>query len=222
VRTRVGGRGLDTCPDEFRSLREIILDGRYLTNVEVIRVRRDGTPIELSLAASPLRDAAGPIVSILAVAIDVTERKRAEAALQASEERFKRLADNAPDVIYRHRLLPSPRTEYVSPGVRALAGYAPEEFYDDPELITRVIHPDDRHLLEEAIRGEIPSGKPVLVRWLRRDGATLWTEIRNVLVHDEDGAQATMGERRTETRMLLMSGYPNEVIEREAFSAPQG
>jgi PAS domain S-box-containing protein len=178
--------------EEFRALRQLVLEGRCLTNVEVTRVRRDGTSVELSLGASPLRDSSGRIASILAVAVDITERKRAEAALQASENRFKRLAENAPDVIYRHRLLPSPRTEYVSPAVRALAGYAPEEFYEDPELISKVIHPDDRHLLDEAVRGEIPSGKPVLVRWLRRDGTVLWTEIRNVLVRDEQGAIAAL------------------------------
>jgi two-component system cell cycle sensor histidine kinase/response regulator CckA len=174
--------------DEFRSLRQLILEGRRLTNVEIVRAGRGGTPIEASLAASPLRDREGRVVSILAVAIDITERKRAQAALQASEDRFKRLAENAPDVIYRHRLLPSPRTECVSPAIRVLAGYAPEEFYEDPGLIARLTHPDDRHLLEKAARGEIPSGKPILVRCVRRDGGTLWTETRNVLVRDEQDA----------------------------------
>jgi PAS domain S-box-containing protein len=205
-REEVVGRPAPLVPpdrqEEFRSLRQLILEGRYLTNLEVTRVRRDGTPVELSLAASPLRDSSGRIVSILAVAVDITERKQAQAALQASEDRFKRLAENAPDVIYRHRLLPSPRTEYVSPAVRALAGYAPEEFYENPELIARVIHPDDRHLLDEAVRGEIPSAKPVLVRWLRRDGTTLWAEIRNVLVRDEQGA------------LVALEGISRDVTER--------
>jgi PAS domain S-box-containing protein len=189
--------------EEFRALRQLILDGRSLTNLEVTRVRRDGTPIELSLAASPLRDRGGRIVSILAVAVDITERKRAEAALQASEDRFKRLAENAPDVIYRHRLLPAPRTEYVSPAVHALTGYSPEEFYEEPELIARIVHPEDRHLLVEAARGEIPPGKPLLLRWLRRDGTTLWSEIRNVLVRDEHGA------------VVALEGISRDVTERK-------
>jgi two-component system cell cycle sensor histidine kinase/response regulator CckA len=207
-RDEVVGRPAPLVPperqDEFRALRQTILEGRSLTNVEVTRVRSDGTPIELSLAASPLRDEAGRVASILAVAIDVTERKRAEAALAASEERFKRLAENAPDVIYRHRLLPSARTEYVSPAVHALCGYSPEEFRSDPELLGRLIHPDDRHLAEEAVRGEIPSGKPVVVRWLRRDGTTLWTEVRNVVVRDDQGAA------------VALEGIARDVTERTA------
>jgi PAS domain S-box-containing protein len=147
------------------------------------------------------------VTSILAVGVDITERKRAQAALQESEARFKRLAENAPDVLYRHRLRPSPRTEYISPAVHALAGHSPDEFYADPDLISRVIHPDDRHLLGEAERGEIPSGKPVLVRWLRPDGATLWTEIRNVLVRDEQGTMVALeGIARDVTERILAEG----------------
>jgi PAS domain S-box-containing protein len=188
--------------DEARGLRELVLRGQHLTNVEVRCVRRDGTPVDLSLAASPLRDADGQVVSILVMAADITERKRAEEALRESEDRFKRLAENAPDVIYRHRLWPSPRTEYVSPGVHAVIGYSPDDFYADPALIFKVIHPEDQHLVAKAARGEIPSGKAVVVRWRKRDGSALWTEIRNVLVRDEQG------------RVVAFEGISRDITER--------
>ncbi len=173
--------------DEFRALRQRVLAGQLVTDLEVSHVRRDGSPLELRLAASPLRDPEGRVVAILAVALDATARKRAEKELRESESRFKRLAENAPDVVYRHRLRPSPCTEYVSPAVQAVVGYAPEEYYADPGLIERIIHPDDRHLLEEAARGRIAAGEAVLVRWCRRDGSIAWTEMRSVFLRDAQG-----------------------------------
>jgi PAS domain S-box-containing protein len=108
-------------------------------------------------------------------------------ALARSESRFKRLAENAPDVIFRHRFRPSPQTEYVSPAARALVGYAPEDFYADPTLIERIIHPDDRHLLQEVALDLAPSRGIDMVRWIRRDGSMLWSDIRHVLLRDERG-----------------------------------
>ncbi len=113
------------------------------------------------------------------------QRKRAEEALRESEERFRRLSDNAQDIIFRIDLVPSPRFTYVSPAVRML-GYPPEELYADPELIFKAVSPEDAHLLEEMERGIVRS-EPVAVRWVRRDGGTVWTELRNVAIADEAG-----------------------------------
>jgi PAS domain S-box-containing protein len=55
------------------------LSGRTLEGLDVRRVRKDGSRIDLSLSAAPLRNAAGAVTGAMAVYVDVTERKRAEA-----------------------------------------------------------------------------------------------------------------------------------------------
>ena len=70
---------------EFASFRERISMGLTLNGVEVRRQRRDGTPIDYSIYASPLYDAEGRPVGNIAVLVDMTEHRRAEDALRESE-----------------------------------------------------------------------------------------------------------------------------------------
>jgi PAS domain S-box-containing protein len=114
-------------------------------------------------------------------------RRQAEEGLRESEDRFRRLAENAPDLIYRYRLLPEPRFEYVSPAAAAITGYSPEDHYADPDLGRKLVHPDDRVLLEETTRDPGGPAGPVILRWIRRDGRVIWTEQQNVAIRDEKG-----------------------------------
>ena len=54
--------------------------------------------------------------------------------LSAAQQRYRRLAENAPDIVFRYELSPPARFVYVNPTVAAVTGYAPEEFYADPDL----------------------------------------------------------------------------------------
>ncbi|PYS28175.1 MAG: hypothetical protein DMG11_13635, partial [Acidobacteria bacterium] len=83
-----------------------------------------------------------------------TDRARALTALRESEARFRRLAENARDIIYRYRLRPTPGFEYVSPAITNITGYTPEEHYSDPELILKATHPEDRWVVEEIMSGK--------------------------------------------------------------------
>ena len=107
--------------EEFRQFREWIRSGKTLDGIEVQRRKRDGTPIDYSIYASPLHDAEGRIVGNIAVLVNITERKRAEEKLRESEQKFRSLAESSPDNIIRYDK--NARVMYVNHNVDLTVGY---------------------------------------------------------------------------------------------------
>src|SRR5581483_1315480 len=91
------------------------------------------------------------------------------------------------DMIYRYRILPSRGFEYVSPSVKSLTGYLPEDFYAAPDMAKRLTLAEDQPLLEESARVARSVQESLRLRWRRRDGTAVWTEQRYVRVFDAEG-----------------------------------
>lgn len=102
--------------------------------------------------------------------------------LRISEERFRLLAENAQDVIYRLRLGSALKFDYVSPAACKIIGYTPEEYYSNPDLAFKVVIPEDRDLFNAYLQTPDFS-KPLLLRWQHKNGRIIWVEQRNVPVY---------------------------------------
>jgi PAS domain S-box-containing protein len=127
---------------------------------------------------------------------------RGRSDLEASEERYRMLAERSQDVVYRMRVSPNPGFDYVSPAIAALTGHTPAEHYADPALGRDLIHPDDRQLLYRAALDS--DDRPVLVRWCLPDGMTRWTEHLVTPVRDASGQLlAIEGSARDVTARVL-------------------
>jgi len=115
--------------------------------------------------------------------------------LAKSEQRYRMLADNARDLIFRYRLHPEHVCTYTSPSSSNLLGYSPEEYYADADLPFKIVHPEDRPILERIREGrEVPSA--YTLRWLHRDGQLVWMDTRMTLVHNPDGSLEIIGISR--------------------------
>ncbi len=125
-------------------------------------------------------------------------------ALTRSESRFRMLAENASDLVFRYTLQPTPGFEYINPASAEMLGYGPEEFYSDPELPFRIVHPEHRDEIIGYFKGK---RCPALhnARWIHKTGQVIWIEIRSSYVKDDAGnAIALEGIARNITKRMGM------------------
>jgi diguanylate cyclase (GGDEF)-like protein/PAS domain S-box-containing protein len=78
--------------DELAGLLESVARGEHVDHYETVRMRKDGSLIDVSLAVSPIRNGEGTLIGASTIARDVTERKQAEMELRRSNEDLERFA----------------------------------------------------------------------------------------------------------------------------------
>ncbi len=168
-----------------RAIAELGGDELKSSQLEKRYIHKDGSVLWVRVVISSIRSATDDHALSISMVEDISEWKAVEAALAESEGRFRRLVENAPDIIYSIRLRPEPAIEYLSPSIEGVSGYAPEEFYDDPDLLRRLILPEDMGTFVSITRSTSPSNETL--RWRHKDGHTIWTEMSVVPILDEQG-----------------------------------
>jgi PAS domain S-box-containing protein len=129
-------------------------------------------------------------------------RRRAEQDLLSTAERFRMLAENAQDIVFRYRLGENGGYEYISPAVTPITGLTPEQFYADRDLVLPFLAAED---VEKVVTGrERSADGPLLFRFNRADGELVWLERRATYVRDDAGG------------LVAMEGIIRDVSERVA------
>ena len=156
--------------------------------IEAEMIHKYGHTIWIETTARFLYDEEGKPSGLMGAARDITERKKAREKLYESEERYRRLAENARDMIYRMSI-PDSRYEYVSQASVDLVGYTPSEFYELPTLIRETIHPDWQEYFEKEWENLIIGNMPPSYEYqiIHKSGEIKWVYQRNVLIRDDSG-----------------------------------
>ena len=94
--------------------------------------------------SSPIKDEDGQVKGVVHVAMNITERKRAEERLRRAETQYRALVEQIPVITYTAALDDASTTLYVSPQVESILGFSPEDYRADPDIWRKRLHPDDR------------------------------------------------------------------------------
>ncbi|MGB8645136.1 MAG: PAS domain S-box protein [Anaerolineae bacterium] len=172
--------------DEESAILDKIAHGESVKHFETVRVCRDERRLDVSVTISPIKDERGAVVGISKIARDITERKHAEETLRASEDKYRRLVENAPDIVY---VFSNRRGGiYYSPRAETALGYPLDYLYAHPFLWNESIHPDDRARVTQTIQ-ESAGGKAFAGEYRVRDaqGNWRWFYDRSTETHSENG-----------------------------------
>ncbi len=138
----------------------------------------------LEAAGRPERNDNGDVVWDTLI-MDISDSKRAEAALHKSEERLRLVTENMSDLVCLHA--PEGYYLYVTPSSQTLLGYTPEELIGrDPY---ELFHPDERErIYQEAYRTAL-NGIPsrITYRIRKKTGEYIWLETLTKAILDEEG-----------------------------------
>jgi len=175
-----------------KSARNILrlLSGEQIGGTEYTLRRMDGSVFPAIVISSVIYSEGKP-VGLRGALVDITDRKRAEEALKESENKYRLLADNVNDVIFVLDM--NLNYTYVSPSVKFLRGYEPEEAIRQRSAETMT--PSSWELamttlsealaLEKEEHGEKSLSRTLRLEVRRKDGSTVWTEMKFSFIRDE-------------------------------------
>ena len=144
--------------------------------------------------ASLLYDHNGEVIGAIESIRDITDMKTTEEALRESEEKYRSLITNIPDVTWTADY--EGKTIFISPNAENVFGYTPEEICEGGNnVFSERIHPEDDGRVKESFEKLFEYGTPfdVEYRIKRKDGEWIWAHDRSTAAYERDGVKYADG-----------------------------
>lgn len=212
-------------PEDRETFMQKLKEKGAVNDYELKLKAKDGSVIETSMSAHIILNKEGEATGVEGVLRDITERKRAEEALKESEEKHRELIENLTEVIYA--LKPNGEVLYLSPAVKSLIGYAPQEI--EGRHFAELIHEEDLQRASESIqkilKGESASNeyrikaKSGKIRWIHTSTRPILREesvvgVQGILtdITESKEAERELRESEKKYRELIEKSIQGVVI----------
>ena len=190
--------------DRVESARILMEQGQW--SGEVIQYTRDNQPLVFEANIMTVVDSDGSVAGYVSANHNITQRKQAMNALEASETRYKKLTQSLPDAIYSIDLA-TERVNYFNHN--SFIGYTPEEIMSSNSLFG-ALHPEDQAMVmeywQEIMRGE--EKHSIEYRMMNKSGQWEWVESRTTTIGNHRPSElivilTIITDRKTAERDLL-------------------
>ena len=191
-------------PEKGATQREImentLRDGSW--RCEVVNYANDGSEHFMDCRTQVIQDIEGNPIALCGVATDITERKRVEEALRASEGKYQQLVENTADWVWAVDL--ENVHTYSNSAVFTMLGYQASEVVGGS--MYPLVHPEDVPLIKEMLRHSIEhrtGWRDIPIRLLHKDGTARIFESTAAPIFNDDG------------KMIGLSGVDRDITERK-------
>lgn len=177
--------------------------GQRVEHYETVRVRKDGSLVDISLTISPIRGPEGQIVGASKIARDISEQRQAQAALGEASERLRL----ALDASHLGDWAWDPKTDVVNMSATAARIF---DILPGPQItwkqMRELLHPEDREHAKVAVEEALANHTDYDVEYrVRRDNhSEVWISAKGRGVYAEDG------------EIVGMLGFVQDISDRKA------
>lgn len=147
----------------------------------------------MEITINPVFNTRKKLISIIGNARDISDKTQMEELLKESKERFESLVNNSNDIIHFFTYTPTPRYTYVSPNVKNMLGYNPEDFYNQPDFYYKRLLSSQAEFLniEKKLKHIQKANKDVNITYtyqtVKANGEPIWLENNIVPIFDNAG-----------------------------------
>lgn len=183
--------------------RKILRTGEPALNMEVSGQTPKAPGVMRRWLASyfPIRDEGGHTKYVGSVMVEITEQKRIEKALRDSEEKYRRLVERSPDIVYSFSNKRG--GTFYSSHVESVLGYSPAQLYQNPYLWRDSIHPDDLARVDRATQ-DLAKGVDMDIEYRIKDARGRWHWL-----NDRSIGMQIQGDE------ILIEGLATDITERK-------
>jgi PAS domain S-box-containing protein len=178
-------------PEDRNKMQRQMEEKGFVKNMEQELRRKDGTKIYALVTGTTMRDDGGNAIGYEGMIKDITERKRAEEAMRESEEKFRTLAEQSPNMIFINK---GGKVLYANRKCQEKMGYKRKEFYSPDFDFHSLIAPESMEIVTSSfakhMRGEDVA--PYEYVLLTKDGRRIEAIINTALIRYE-GERAILG-----------------------------
>jgi PAS domain S-box-containing protein len=177
----------------------------------VVAIKSASRPIRLltlrSRNGAPFGARDAQVVAAIAELISVVLRRFDHAQqLRTASRRWRRLLDTGSVVTFRASVLPTVRFDHVSDSVITLTGYTARELYANPQLVNRLLRPDDiKALTADLENPEQMRGRTRLLI-IGKDGRRIWVSVVRNPIYDRRGRVVAVHGNACEIFEPVVSG----------------
>jgi PAS domain S-box-containing protein len=163
-------------------------------------VRKDGSRFPATVSIAALRDDQDTITGYVSIPTDITALKEIDERAQASEQKFKILAENIPGTIYLCHNDASYTMIYLNDHIEKITGYPAHDFLSGKRSITELYHPEEAAMIYKSVDEALKEKRKFQLRYRLKHTSGEWRWI------DEVGVGVYAGEK-----LIMLEGFLTDI-----------